>query len=308
MRVISVWRSEGTDDNKESGVDDQGDRTADYAARRAEIERTFAALPTAGSQAYWDALTTPVADNANSQGNQGMQTAMPLEVLARCWRAWTTSKRSWEAERVYEIIVERTAGRLTAWSNRIARQAPGGLASGLAEELQQECYIQLLDDLRAANSFLFENFLARLTRIEQHMAHAVMERDGNWQRKGVQRPSRAPATQTDSLNTPTAPDSPQTRADLLADPTAQARLQSVEFLADLEAALSQLSPDQRLLYYLSFEEGATQREIADQFDVTPRTVRTRLRDLEQQLHSLLDDPDDPSAGDSQGERKEHHHD
>jgi hypothetical protein len=51
-----------------------------YAARRAELERQFQALPTANSAEYWQRIEAP------------RETALPPEVLCRGLRAFKRSK------------------------------------------------------------------------------------------------------------------------------------------------------------------------------------------------------------------------
>ncbi len=285
---------------------DQGDRAAEYAARRAQIERAFTSLPPAGSQAYWDALTAAPTGAANVAGAHNSQ-SIPLEVLARCWRERISADRSQEADRVFGIIADRISHHLDLWANKIAGQTSGGRSSGLAEELEQECYLKTLESLRNEKSFLFESFMTALNRIEQHIAHAVMEREGQWQRTGVKRPRRAPARQTDSLDAAETPATPAPRQAFVADPAAEANLKGVEALADLDAALRALTTEQRALFYMRFQEGLTQREIADELGVTDRTVRHKLTDALNTLRALLADPDG-APRDPQGERKDNHDD
>jgi len=271
---------------------------AAYAERRAQLERTFSSLPPAGSQAYWEALNAPTADGHG----------IPLEVLARCWRAWYGDYRSSESDQVFEIIIGRVEHHIDAWANRITFKTPAARASGLKEDLKQECYMQLLQDLASAKAFLFENFISTLTHIEQHVAHAVMEREGIWPRTGVRQPSRTPTSQIDSLNEMATPNTLETREARIADPAAEAHLRGVETLADLDAALSQLTPEQRALYYRAYQEDLPQTQIADELGITTRAVRYQLDAIKRTLRALLADPDDAPTGDSQGMRKDNRHD
>lgn len=284
-------------------MDDQGDPTATYAARRAQLEQAFTSLPKAGSAEYWAALSAP-----NTAGDE-----LALETLARCWRAWNDAIRIPEANRVFDLIQRRIGQRIERWAHKIARQAPGGVASALTDDLQQECFTAVWLDLRSSSDFLLEYFLGALTRIEQHTAHLVMEREGYWTRKGVKQPKRAPWRQVESLDAAPATyagaDGEQRATEAnLADPSAEAAFRRVEALADLGALLAALTPEQRDLFAKVYYEGLPQREIADDLGVTDRTVRNRLRELERALRALLADPDDSALSGPDAARKDGHDD
>lgn len=295
-------------------MDDQGDLAATYAERRGHLERTFTSLPPAGSQAYWDALAAPSADG------QGM----PLEVLARCWRKWTVAYRAPEAERIFAIMMSRVDRRLDGWANKIAGQATGSRASGLAEELKQECLLKLWQDLKSAHDFLEENFLASLRRIQQKVANSVMEREGYWMRKGVKEPTRVPAALIDSLSQPPsggevepaeAAGEHRALGERIPAPATDAAFALAEAFADLPAMMRQLSPELRatlLARIKSVADGRTQREIASDLGVTDRTLRNWLEKLDARLQAMDADAEDPSANtptsEQVGEQKDTDHD
>ena len=56
---------------------------------------------------------------------------------------------------------------------------------------------ELADD---GPTFLFVNFAFAFRRLRGHVAHNMMERAGEWQRPGVQRPTADPTRETDSLH------------------------------------------------------------------------------------------------------------
>ncbi len=262
------------------------ERDDEYAARRAELDGQFHTLPPAGSAAYWQAITTDVAAEA-----------LPLEVLVRCYRErWTAGARG-DTDRIYEAIVGRVQERVGRWAHHIARQAPKSRAETLAGDLEEECYIALWQELRTQdNTFLAENFLHKLTRIEQHTAHQVMETEGLWQRSGVQSPTRVPSAEIERLEPPRRDEESVPIGDRLYDASADDAFERVELENDIEALLDMLASEDRALVYDRYWSDLSTLEVADQLGVTDRTVRNRLARIYAELRRLLGESQEDATG------------
>lgn len=257
-----------------------------YAARRAELDRRFSALPPAESPAYWQAIETH--DPAG---------ALPLEVLGRCFRErWAAGARA-DSEHVYTAIGKRVQARVVAWARSLARQAPQGQQATLAEDLAQECYVALWDELADANdSFLLEGFVHSLDRIQRHTAHAIMEREGLWRRHGVQKPTRVPRTETERLDAPGRDEESTPANDRIFDVGAEDAFERVELESDVRALLDSLPPEDRDLLYYCYWCDIQRDEVARQLGVTDRTVRNRLSRIYAVLRRLLDESQEDGNG------------
>ena len=258
----------------------------EYAARRAELDQRFAALPTAGGPAYWQAIETPAPD-----------AALPLEVLGRCLRErWAAGEQD-DSGRVFAAIVHRVQVRVIAWARGLARQAPQGRAEALAEDLQQECYLALWSELASEDeTFLLERFVHALDRIQRHTAHAMMEREGLWRRPGVQRPTRIPHSETERLDAPSRYEESIPANQRLLDTSAEDAFERVELESDIQALLDTLPPNERDLLYDYFWREMEQDEVAQKLGVTDRTVRVWLKRLYAELRRLLEEPQEGGNG------------
>lgn len=257
-----------------------------YAARRAELDRRFSALPPADSPAYWQAIET--VDPAGT---------LPLEVLGRCFRErWMAGVRA-DSERVYATIVKRVQARVAAWARGLAWHAPPGQQEALAEELAQECYLALWEELADPNdSFLLERFPHSLDRIQRHTAHAIMEREGLWRRRGVQKPTRVPRTETKRLDASGRDEESAPANDRIFDVKAEDAFERIELESDVQALLDSLSPEDRDLLYYCFWCDMQRDEVARQLGVTDRTVRSRLSRIYAELRRLLEESQEDGNG------------
>lgn len=260
--------------SKESGVGDTQDDA--YTVRRAQLDSQFHALPRPRTSDYWLLIE-------HAPGGQ----ERPLEVLARCLRERRTAGARSDEERVYAVILGRIQEQTRAWARKIAGMARTQDQHELAEDLAARCYVavwQELDD--DGPTFLLEAFMHALGRIQQHVAHAVMEQAGEWQRRGVTTPTRIPRGELQRLESGAGMDDAEIATlTTVEDPAAAEAFETFERTSDVGALLSTLDPDDRRLVYDAFYRGLTQQQIAEQLHVTDRTVRNRLTRVLQRLRA-----------------------
>ncbi len=263
------------------------EQDARYAARQAGIEQAYAALPTPGAPAYWQVL----------EGAQGE--TPPLEALVRCYREREAAGARDQAERIYELVLGRAQRSTQFWARKIARHVPASVRPALEERLEQECYVELWRVMRdPGQAFILINFGHMLQRIQDHVAHDVMEREGFWKRRGVEMPTRVPRKLIDSADRPARnADDPDMSAPPVPDDNAADAFDRVELAADVDALLAALSPQDRALLHDLFWRGLTQDEIAAKLGVTDRTVRNRLTRLYPMLRRLLTGEEEHPDGD-----------
>lgn len=276
--ALSSWacpRAVGEAGMKELAVGDEQD--ARYAARQVEIEQAYADLSAPGTPAYWQAL-------AGAQG-----AAPPLETLVRCCRERLAAGEEAHANRIYELVLGRSQRPTQFWARKIARQVPSHSRQALEEQLEQECDVELWRVMSdPGQEFILINFDHMLQRIQDHVAHAVMEQESYWKRRGVGTPKRVPRKLTDSVDRPAHDaDDPDATALPLADVGAEEAFGWVELAADVDALLDELSPADRALLYDLYWRGLSQEEIADQLGVTDRTIRNRRDRILALLRRLL---------------------
>lgn len=256
-----------------------------YAARRAELDERFHALPPAGSPAYWRVIESDVATDA-----------LPLEVLVRCFQERSRAGVREDCARIFAVMVGRIQARTGAWARHIARQAPAARVDALADDLEQECYLALWRELSTEDdTFLAERFLHMLTRIEQHTAHHLMEREGIWRRAGVRTPTRIPGAATDRLEA--RRDEEQTPlSERLYDADAEEAFERIELERDVQALVESLPPDARSLLYDCFWTDLDRDEVAARYGVTDRTVRKRLAAIYAELRRLIAESQEDAHG------------
>lgn len=193
-----------------------------YAARRAAFERLFQELPPAGTAAYWQRIE-----------QAPKEAALPLEVLARCLRERWSAGAHQHAKRIFECMLRRIQSRTTAWAWSIARQCHIDQHQ-MQQDLQQACHTELWEELiDDGPTFLLENFLHALDRIQRHVAHASMEQAGEWKRTGVKTPTRIPPQITGSLFEQVDPEEELTREEILGDPNTQKAFDQAELSGDI---------------------------------------------------------------------------
>lgn len=236
-----------------------------YATRRADLDARFQALPSVGSRGYWQ---TVEARDAQQQ--------LPLEVLARSCRECFVAGAIADAHHICELIIRRVEGNVKGWSSRIAAMARSGMSEQRRQDLEQDCYMKLWEELSGnRRSYLLENFASAFNRLRQHVSHSYMEREGEWKRSDDVQPTRIPRGETGSFDaTPSGSDS-LPLSETQADPKAQAALERAE-LSDLMAHIMSLPPDERMILLRSLA-GDGQEDIAADLGVTARTIRNRLK-------------------------------
>lgn len=271
---------------KELAVGDEQD--ARYAARQAGIEQAYAALPSPGTSAYWQAL----------EGTQGAE-ALPPEVLVRCYRERLAAGAHQDAARIYALVLALVQHPTQFWARKIAAKVPAHARHDLEERLEEDCYSELWRVMADPDqAFILVNFRHMLTCIQEHVAHDVMEHEGYWKRRGVGTPKRVPRKLTDRLERPLHDaDDPDVVALPVADVSAEEAYEHVALAVDMEALLAALAPEERALVHDLFWRGRTQDEIADDLGVTDRTVRNRQTRILAKLRRLLLGEEDHPHGD-----------
>ena len=131
-------------------------------------------------------------------------------------------------------------------------------------------------------TFLLENFDHKLDRICQHVAHCVMEKAGEWRRRGVEKPTRVPSGEIERLQAEPDGDSELPLTERLVSASAQHDLDLAEY-CDLLSQVEQLPPDERAIIQGLFYDGRTQEELAAELGVTSRTIRNRLHKILREL-------------------------
>lgn len=255
---------------KESGVGNQQDDA--YAVRRTELDRQFRTLPPVGTDAYWRSI-----DGA------GAQQALPLEVLARCFRDRAGAGAVTDAERTFNVIWRRVQSLVQRWAWVIASRARSGMKAQLQEDLEQECYIKLWEELASDGpTFLLEGFTFAFGRLRQYVAQDVMEREGEWQRRGVEQPTRIPRSHMGSSQAKPAGEDEAPLVELVADASVQDAFDRAE-LSDLLDLVMTLPPDQRMIILDRFWDGRPQEETAAKLGISDRMVRYRMKTILREL-------------------------
>lgn len=249
-----------------------------YAARRADLEAQFQGLPPAGSGEYWRRIEA--AEIAQQ---------LPLEALARCCRERIMAGATSDADRVFTAIMKRIQARVRQWAWSIASQAKSGMQPQLQQELGQECYMKLWEELAHNDpAFLLVNFGVALMRLQQHVAHAIMEQAGEWQRPGVTKPTRIPPGVIASIQAEADTEGYAPLEEQLQDTTAQDPFAHVE-LSGVLAVVKGLPDKQRAVILDRFWGGLTQEETAAKLGITPRMVRYLLTQALRELGVRLGD-------------------
>lgn len=124
-------------------------------------------------------------------------------------------------------------------------------------------------------TFLLESFAHKLDRICKHVAHRVMEREGEWTREGVEKSTRVPRDQVESLQAQPKGDGEMPLDAHVVDARAQEALEQVE-LSDLYDLIRKLPDDQKQILIDRFYRDRAQQETAADLGVTDRTIRNRL--------------------------------
>lgn len=243
-----------------------------HAARRAEMEQTFQSLPAAGTPDYWRRIEQATRE-----------TALPLEVLARCVRERAHAGARDQASRVFHVILGRIQRTVQVHVKATVRRSAGRDKEELARDLEQEYYKNIWKELIDNEpTWFYESFTHRLERVMSHAAHSFMEREGLWKRRNVATPHRVPAIEQESLDRPISPSGQVPLSHLIPDPTDGAYAR-VDLETDIAALLEALQPEDRDLLRDLYWSELTQEQVAERLDVTDRTIRNRLTRILKQL-------------------------
>lgn len=254
------------------GVDDKQDELDRYAHRRAELDAQFRALPPAGDAAYWRHI-----EGADTQS------ALPLEVLVRCVRERIAAGAVNDAERIFNVIMRRIQSSLGQRAWKVAQQARSGMKPQLREELEQDCYVKLWEELAGDGpTFLEVHFPAAFERLFQHVAHDTMERAGEWRRRGVETPTRIPRAETESVEAAPKGEDDVPLGEQLTDKSVQRAFDQAE-LSDLFALVMSLPEDQRTIILDRYWHERSQEDTAKTLGISERTVRNRLASILREL-------------------------
>lgn len=263
---------------KERRVGDE-EQDARHAERRAALEREFAALPTAGTDAYWAALTA---------------LTVPMEVLVRCLRERLKAGGAQDVDRIYRQMVRRIETANQFWVRLTLRRVSREQAAVLAQDLVQELVIALWQELKGEHTFIEVSFGSVLHRLQQHVATTYMQREGHWQRKDITTPKRVPRRLIESLTPPEEDDSGEPGASprprqLPVDPKAEAEFTALEAAEQVQELLDILPPRLRELALLMLHrDELTQEELAAHFGITDRAIRLRIEKARAILRAYLD--------------------
>jgi RNA polymerase sigma factor (sigma-70 family) len=223
-------------------------------------------LPAVGSADYWRLIEAADA-----------HPPLPLELLARCLHERHAAAANEDADRIFTVLLRRIQSQTQQWAWAIARQARAGMAPQLREDLEQEAYLKLWEELTDEGpTYLFESFPTAYMRLRQHVAQRLMEKAGERQRPGAETPTRIPRAQTESLQRQLAGADDVALGDRLADTAAQADYDRAE-LSDLLKAVEELPLEERTLILDRYWDGVSQEETAEKLGISPRMVRYRLK-------------------------------
>jgi DNA-directed RNA polymerase specialized sigma24 family protein len=269
-----------------------GQDAGSYAARRAALARQYDELPQAGTAAWWRRIEGPLP-----AGDE----PLAREVLARCVHERALAGRPADAQRVITVLFRRVGADVGAWARRCGARARGALN----EDLQQECYMALWEELTTpGRTFLTEHFGHGLRRIQQHVGQAVLLREGLWRRRGVVTPDRAPPEARVSIeaaaSATAAGGDPLPLAERLADDSALAPFEAAE-LSDLVALVARLPERDRTLLFSLFWRDEPQDVAARRLKVaTARTVYNRLSSIGDRLRVQYGEREEVTDGGAAG--------
>lgn len=258
-------------------------------ARNAANEAAFKALPMAGSPLYWARLE-----------DAARESRLDLEVLVMCARERLTAGRRDQAERVFTLLLKKAQGTFEGWINQWTPRFALDRAR-LIEDIGQECATSLWQEIaHAAPTFLTEGFWHKAKLMTKNVIEQRLIAEGVKTREGVERPTRAPQSQRDSLDQPAGPDTDRTLADSVADP-GEDPFRLIELTTDIKALLADLSAADRLLIQNEVTGERTQVEMGKLLGRTDRWVRLQLEKIRARLRAQHDQGHPPGgAGDDGG--------
>jgi len=239
---------------------DVRDRARQHLAR---VAAEIAALePLCGTPDFWVRVTDP----------EGLSN----ETLAHY--AWKLERRApADAERLEELVIRRTQGRVQRWARFINQvKMQGRMTAQECEELEEECLARMIDEWRAHKPGWVRFFATALTFCQQHTLEVWAVREGYWSR-ATERAYRVPRRLLVSLDAlPPWAEERDGRHDVwpIVDPAA-AELERASYL-DLIALLDQLDPPARLAVVLDLQ-GVQRQEIGRILSISQPALRKHLR-------------------------------
>lgn len=262
----------------EEGTGDQ------LARRRVALEKAYQALPGYGSTEFWQVVEEP-----------DLRNALPLEVLARCFRLAIASGDDAGRNRIIEVIIRRTQTANEYWAYhmlnnvRLQPDERNMLVHDLYADLCERMIRALMNTKRL---FWEENFQHCLQYERKHVFQALMTREGRWNHQhgdGSLSPvnaRRIPRTLIESLDRPAAYTNRETWEPEIEDVRAAQALLSVE-QSELPLLIVRLPQKLKSVVWLIYWEGRTEKDVARVLGITDRTVRNRLQEALRLLHDIL---------------------
>ena len=270
----------GVVEPERSHPEEGSDSDEEVARRRVTLANVYEALPAYGSATFWRAIEEPE-----------IRLTLPLEVLVRCVRAAIAYGDNEGRNRIIEMILRRSQTTNEYWVNsvlkdtRLQADERNALTSDLYADLCEHVIRALIDPKRL---FWEENFQHSLRFERKHVYQTFMTREGRWNNPNVKRSTRIPHALVASLDQPVQlTDGEVERLDV-EDERAQQALLAVEH-ADLPRLILHLPEKLKSVVLLIFWEGRTEKDTAQVLGITDRTVRNRLREALNVLHSEIGD-------------------
>ncbi len=266
-------------EQKFSQIEEDADRG--LIRRRIELANVYQTLPEYGSIEFWKIMEEP-----------DVKTALPLEVLVRCFRLAIARGDDIGRNRIIEVIFRRTQSSNEFWAYHLLNRVHLGpderniLVHDLFADLCERVIRALMDIKRL---FWEENFQHCLQFERKHAYQAFMIREGRWyhQQGDGTATRRIPRVLIESLDQPVMHSDGELWEPDIEDERAQQALLSVE-QSDLPLLILQLPEKLKSVIWLIFWEGRTEKDAAQILGITDRTVRNRLREALKSLRDILD--------------------
>ena len=247
-----------------------GDSLDDGVVRRRKyLADIYGSLPGYGANAFWRMVE-----------ETDLRSALPLEVLVKCVRAAVAYEDNEGRNRIITVIIRRTQASNEYWARHVLHTLPlrtqdyNILFNDLYADLCEHLVRVLIDPGRL---FWEEHFEHCLCFERKHVYHAFMVREGRWRYSADKRPERVPHSLMASLDQSAINAEGEVMEQAVNDEQAQQALLAVEY-ADLPRLVLHLPEKLRVVVWLMFWEGRTEKDAARIIGVTDRTVRNRLQE------------------------------
>jgi Sigma-70, region 4 len=237
--------------------------------RRKYLADIYDSLPGYGSHTFWR-----MVEEAD------LRSALPLEVLVKCVRAAVAYEDNEGRNRIVTVIIRRTQASNEYWARHVLQtlalkaEEYNILFNDLYADLCEHVVRALIDPERL---FWEEHFEHCLSFERKHVYYAFMVREGRWRYSTDKRPERIPHSLLASLDQSAMNAEGEMMELAVNDEQAQRALLAVEY-ADLPRLVLHLPEKLRIVVWLMFWEGRTERDAARILGVTDRTVRNRLQE------------------------------